>query len=175
MREYRNLLNLVWILMAISLTNITTVQASTGTPSAARNGWLVAVFSLEDLAPSDSTKGLGDEIAATLTDGLARSMKVRVVERKRLKQILEELKLSASGLVDEQTAIKAGKLLGANALLLGSFLKFKDSVKINVRLVNTETGEILSTEKAAGKFSSLFDLEEELSAGILARLHPHKP
>lgn len=148
------------------------VQAAPGT---AKGGWLIAVFPLEDLAPSGVTKGLGEGIAATLTDGFARSGKVRVVERERLQRILEEMKLGGSGLVDERTAIRAGRLLGANALLLGSFLKFGDSVKINVRVVRTETGEVLSSERVSGKFSLLFELEEKLAEGFLPRLRPHSP
>ena len=144
-------------------------------PPPAKDGWLIAAFPLEDLAPAEGTKGLGEEIAATLTDGFARSGKVRVVERKRLQPILEEIKLSAYGLVDERTAIQAGRLLGANALVLGSFLKFGDSVRINVRVVKTETGEIMTTERASGKFSALFDLAEKLAAGILPRLHAPPP
>lgn len=171
----RKLLSLIHILAALLWASASLVHAAPGTSPAAKNGWLIAVFPLEDLAASEETKGLGELIAATLTDGLARSGKVRVVERSQLKQILEELKLSASGLIDEQTATRAGKLLGANALLLGSFLKFRESVKINVRVVKTETGEILSTERVAGKFSELLDLEEKLASGILPRLHTHNP
>ncbi|MDZ4165793.1 MAG: CsgG/HfaB family protein [Smithellaceae bacterium] len=170
MRGHRCLLNLMFVLTAIFLAAAATLQAAPDTPSLAKNSWLIAVFPLEDLAPSEDTKGLGEEIAATLTGALARSGKVRVVERIRLLPIVEELKLSASGLVDEQTAIKAGRLLGANALVLGSFLKFRDSIRINVRVVKTETGEILSTGKAAGKFSTLFELEEKLAESIAPRL-----
>jgi TolB-like protein len=150
-------------------------RADTGPPAAADAGWLLAVFALEDLAPSEDTKGLGEEIAATLTGGFARSGKVRIVERKRLRQILEELQLGNPGLVDERTAARAGRLLGANALVLGSFLKFRDSVRIHVRVVKTETGEILSTGRVSGKFSRLPDLEEEIATGILHGIQPQHP
>jgi TolB-like protein len=171
----RKPLSLMFMLLALLLVVSSFIHAAPGPAPVTQKGWLIAVFPLEDLVASEETKGLGEQIAATLTDGLARSGEVRVVERRQLQQILEELKLSASGLIDEQTAIRAGKILGANALLLGSFLKFQDSVKINVRVVKTETGEILSTERVAGKFSALFELEEKLAAGILPRLQNHKP
>lgn len=163
------------VLIIFLLASESFIHAAPGNSQVIKKGWIIAVFPLEDLASSAETKGLGEEIAATLTDGIARSEKVRVVERSRLKQILEELKLGASGLLDDRTAIKAGKLLGANALLLGSFLRFRESVKINVRVVKTETGEILSTEKATGKFSALLELEEKLAAGILDQLDYHNP
>jgi TolB-like protein len=157
-------------LAALCLLAAVSLAAAADPPAAAGQDWLIAVFPLEDLAPVEETRGLGEEFAATLTDDLARSGKVRVVERRRLQPILEELKLSTHGLVDEQTAIRAGKLLGANALILGSYLKFKDSVRINVRVVRTETGEIITTQKASGAFSALFALADKLAAGILPRL-----
>lgn len=162
-------------LLAVVLAAATPLPAAAATPPAAGEGWLIAAFPLEDLAPAEGTKGLGEEIAATLTDGLARSGKVRVVERKRLQLILEEIKMSAYGLVDERTAVQAGRLLGANALVLGSFLKFGDTVRINIRVVKTETGEVISTERAAGKFAALFDLAEKLAAGIVPRLESRAP
>ena len=161
--------------LAIVLAAATALPAAPATPPAAGEGWLIAAFPFEDLAPAEGTKGLGDEIAATLTDGLARSGKVRVVERKRLQLLLEEIKMSAHGLMDERTAIQAGRLLGANALVLGSFLKFGETVRINLRVVKTETGEVISTERAAGKFATLFDLAEKLAAGIVPRLDSQTP
>jgi curli biogenesis system outer membrane secretion channel CsgG len=149
--------------------------AAPGKPAAAADAWLIAVFPLEDLTASQETRGLGDQMAATLTDVLAQSGTVRVVERRQLQQILEEMKLSASGLIDEQTAIQAGRLLGANGLLLGSFVAFQGSVRINVRVVKTETGEILATERASGRFSALFELEEKLAEGVRRRLQAIKP
>jgi len=175
MNRNRKLRISICVLVFFLLASGFMVQAAFGNPPAIKERWIIAVFPLEDLTSSAETKGLGEEIAATLTDGLARSGKVRIVERSRLKQMLEELKLSASGIIDDQTAIRAGKFLGANALLLGSFLKFRESVKINVRMVKTETGEILSTERVTGKFSALLDLEEKLAAGILHWLYYHNP
>jgi curli biogenesis system outer membrane secretion channel CsgG len=163
-------------LLAIALSvPVSASHAAQETSATVKGGWLVAVFPLENLAASEDTKGLGEEIAATLTDGFGRSGKVRVVERARLEKIMEELKLGTSGLTDEQSVIRAGRLLGANALVLGSVLKFGDSLKINVRVVKTETGEILSTGKVAGKFSRLPDLEEKLMTVLLPRLHSQIP
>lgn len=164
-----------FVLAAILLALVSTGQAATEASATTEGGWLVAVFPLEDLAASANTRGLGEEIATALTNGFARSGKVRVVERARLKRILEELHAGASGPADEHAAVRAGRLLGANTLVLGSFLKFRDSIKINVRVVKTETGEILSTGKVAGKFSRLPDLEEKLSTELLPRLHSQIP
>jgi len=129
---------------------------------------LIAVFTLEDLRASDDTKGLGEDIAASITDGLAKVESVKVVERKELKKILDEIGLTMTGAVDETTALRVGKLLGANRLALGSFMKFGDKVRINVRLIKTETGEVLCTARVTGSFDNIFELEEDLVKQMVA-------
>jgi curli biogenesis system outer membrane secretion channel CsgG len=48
-------------------------------------------------------------------------------------------------------------------------------VKINIRVVKTETGEILSTGKGAGKFARLREIEEKLTADVLLQLSSRIP
>lgn len=159
------------VLLAISFACL----AAEETVLQPKGGWLVAVFPLEDLSASEETRGLGEKIAAALADGLARSGKVRVVERLRLQKILEEVNSGSSGRPDEQAAVRAGRLLGANALVLGSFQIFRDSVRIRVRVVKTETAEILSTGKGTGKFARLREIEEKLTADVLLQLSSRIP
>jgi len=134
----------------------------------ASSPFFIAVFPLEDLRPSGETKGLGEALAEGITDGLNGAPGIRVVERHRLKAVMDEIGLGMTGAVDEKTAIRVGKLLGANHLLLGSYMKFKDQVRVNTRVVRTETGEIVGTAKVTGKFDDILELEEKLVGGILS-------
>lgn len=137
-------------------------------PAGTSQSILIAVFPLEDLRPSGDTEGLGEVLAEGITDGLSGAPGIRVVERHRLKAVMDEIGLGMSGAVDEKTAVRVGKLLGANHLLLGSFMKFKSQVRVNTRVVRTETGEITGTAKVTGKFEDILELEEELVGGILS-------
>jgi hypothetical protein len=67
----------------------------------------------------------------------------RLVERGQLDQVLKELGLQQTGLVDSATAIKLGKMVQAQAVLIGSVSDRGpgSAVVINARLINTETGE----------------------------------
>lgn len=67
-----------------------------------------------------------------------------VLERELFGKIMEEHQLLAN-FGDVSNAIKVGKVLGAEVVLLGSVTQFKSDLRINLRLVNTETTEILST------------------------------
>ncbi len=91
--------------------------------------------------------GFEDLVTAALLD----RGRFNVLDRRRLKAVLEELKLSKSGLVDDDAAIEVGKLLAADCILLGSVLERKDSIESFVRLVDIETAEILAAADVYGE------------------------
>ncbi|MBK8869654.1 MAG: hypothetical protein IPN19_01070 [Elusimicrobia bacterium] len=69
---------------------------------------------------------------------------VVVVERNRLDTVKNELTLGMTGLLDEATTKRIGKILGVDALVYGSLTARKKSLwDLHARLVAVETGEIL--------------------------------
>jgi len=103
---------------------------------------------------------LGRAAADELATQLVQSGKYTVIERAQLDAILQEQHLGASGAITPATAAKVGKLLGAQLILTGSITQFsiqRTSValrgiggtysnaesKVDARLVNTETGEVM--------------------------------
>jgi len=61
-----------------------------------------------------------------------------------MKKIMEEQKLSASGLIDAKTASMFGHILGVDALTTGTIADLNTSVKINARLIAVETGSVFA-------------------------------
>jgi len=47
-------------------------------------------------------------------------------------------------------------------------MKFRSQVRVNARVVRTETGEITGTAKVTGSFEKIFELEERLVGEILS-------
>jgi hypothetical protein len=84
----------------------------------------------------------GRALSEILSTELASTNQFTIVERAQLGKILEEYKLQLSGLVDKQTAIEIGKLIGAQISVIGSITKFGDTYNVFVRFVNCQTGEI---------------------------------
>ncbi|MBK7270223.1 MAG: hypothetical protein IPI07_12185 [Flavobacteriales bacterium] len=84
---------------------------------------------------------------------------VKVVDRENIERILEEQRLGLSGVVDEQTAVRMGNLMGAQAVLMGTVLDYREepgkprvSTKdgfetYQVRQKNPETGEFYVVTK----------------------------
>ena len=64
-----------------------------------------------------------------LTAELQRTGRFDLLERSRIEQALKELALGQTGLLDEKTAKEAGKLIGADAVLVGEISSCQHEVK----------------------------------------------
>jgi len=83
-----------------------------------------------------------------LTTLFAKNKKITLIERNLLRKVAGELKLQASGAVDETSTQKMGKLLGAEAVLTGTLNDVSDKeVEINARVLLVQTAKIVSAEK----------------------------
>lgn len=123
---------------------------------------------------------VGKGISDLLVEKLLQGGKYRLVERKALDKILAEQNFSNSDRADPTTAAKIGKMLGAQAIIVGSITKFGRDDKsktigglgavtgkfglggvqrreakavcgISARLVDTTTGEILAAATGNGE------------------------
>ncbi|HAM36606.1 MAG TPA: VWA domain-containing protein [Elusimicrobia bacterium] len=84
-----------------------------------------------------------------LTTYLVQGGKLQVVERGLLKKALEELKLETTGVMDPKTTQELGKLLGAEAVVLGTLNDLsKKKTEVNARVIETATGKILAAAQA---------------------------
>jgi hypothetical protein len=67
----------------------------------------------------------GSQIATLVQSKLMRTQYFSIVERDKLRRILEEQNLGQSGIVDENTAASVGRLLGVDALIFGEVTTYK--------------------------------------------------
>ena len=66
-----------------------------------------------------------------------------IVDRNSVELILQEQALQLSGLMDEETITELGKLVGANIFIKGILTEFKDSVDIEISVIDITRGTIL--------------------------------
>ncbi|OGF44992.1 MAG: hypothetical protein A2452_08505 [Candidatus Firestonebacteria bacterium RIFOXYC2_FULL_39_67] len=107
---------------------------------------VVIPFQTEDSRLAKQQVGFG--IAELMTDYIVEYEKdsIETASRSDLKQILEEQKLSLSGLISEASAIKTGKILNTEAIIIGSISVVGDFYLVSARVVDTVTAKVLSTE-----------------------------
>ena len=70
--------------------------------------------------------------------------KLEIVERSQLESLLAEMKIGESGLLNPETTKKLGNLSGVGALTMGTITVIGDTVRLNARLVATDTGRTIS-------------------------------
>ena len=112
------------------------------------------------------SKGLADML---ITD-LSNVKSIQIVEREKLESLLKEIKLGEGKFMDESTAQKLGKGLGAGYMLTGSYLIMGETMRIDARLVNVGTSEVFMSEEITGKKNVFFKLEKDLVDKLIASL-----
>jgi curli biogenesis system outer membrane secretion channel CsgG len=117
-----------------------------------------------DLGPAQGVSDL-------LTNKLVQNGAYTVIERSRIAEVLAEQNLAQAGRIDPATAAQIGRILGADAVVMGSITRFNldeggsggsilgiggnsrrrgAEVQLTARLVNTTTAEILAAVEGSG-------------------------
>jgi len=116
----------------------------------------VAVWDFDNLTPAASdSDDLGEVLSLQVIDALQKRGDHPVVERQRLFLAMEELKLGSSSLADEDTRLRLGRLSGARLMVFGGYQIIGGSMRLDLRLVDVETGRII---KAVQKVTTASDL-----------------
>ena len=132
---------------------------------------VIAVVDFRNTGNDKSYDYLEDTIPEAIITYLAKGGNVEIVERSRLKDALKELELGMTGIIDEQTAVEVGRAVGANAILLGSFVSIGDVIRINARLIDVKTSRIIKAETVQGGVGKeIFNLMDEMARSIETQL-----
>ncbi len=128
----------------------------------------IAVLDFSLKGSGFETEDMGAIVAEWFITAFVKEGRFDVVERGLLKKILNEQKLGMSGVVDETTATKIGKLLGVKIIISGSVLKLQNILEINARIIDVETASIIAAENVKSSAAAqLQDLVVQMSAKII--------
>lgn len=116
---------------------------------------------------------LSKGIADMLIGELAANPNIRVVERDQIEKVLKEQSLSTEGKVDNESAVKVGKLVGAHYMVTGGFVTDRSGrMRFTARVFNTETSLIVFPAAGGpngvvnGKIEDFMELVVQLAAKI---------
>jgi TolB-like protein len=145
-----------------------------GAPAAAqeqdtRPGIAVLDFHVSPVGVADreGEMALGPGLASMAMTELTAYPSVRVVERSQLQQILQEQNLGREGREDPQTLSRIGKLIGARYMVTGELVDLRGDLRLDVRVFNTETSEIVKTESMRGRMDHIFDMVPRLAQQLI--------
>lgn len=107
-------------------------------------GAVLAVLPFE-MQAQDLAKNSGVVVAEFGIGYFQKEGKFTVVDRANFKALVNEQELANSDLVEQEKAIQMGKLLTAQYLVTGVISTAFGKTNLSAKLLNTETGEVLST------------------------------
>jgi hypothetical protein len=103
-------------------------------------------------------KGLTDLLISDLGKIKTRT----VVERGHVQKMMDETKITVSGMRDETRCKRLARLLGASGYVTGTFNKLPDGrIHLQVAAADLATGQTKVVESLNGYFQSLFYLEKQ--------------
>ncbi|MCX5761197.1 MAG: hypothetical protein NTW72_06785 [Gemmatimonadetes bacterium] len=139
-------------------------------PGAHAGARVLAVLNFDNNTGNADYDPMGRGLAAMLISDLAASPELQLIERERMQDLLKEQKMQQEAMFDSSTAVKAGRLLGAEFIATGSLAAAAQELRIDVRLIRVATGEIVKTARATGPEDKLFHLEAQLAERLLKDL-----
>jgi len=110
-------------------------------------------------------------LAKMLVTDLKQSQKLKVVTRDNLDDVLAELHLDRSALVDPANAQKIGKILGADMIVAGSLVSVPGALRLDAHVIDVATAEIVAAAKAEGAGENeALKMVDTLAMAVLADL-----
>ncbi len=126
----------------------------------------VAIFNFEVKGGGPSYGSLSGDIPESLSEAFIKGKRLVPLERRDLEKALSEQELALSGIVDDSTASRVGRLAGARYALLGSASIIADQIRLSCRLIDIETGEILYANSVHGETKNIYAILEDLAAQV---------
>jgi len=130
----------------------------------------VAVLYFFNNTNDNTLNPLQKGMSLMLITDLAKVGSLNVIERIRIQAIIDELKLSISGLIQQETAPKIAKLLKAYWVVGGTINGDIELLDIKSNVLKVADNSIVGTPFVKGSLQELFKLEKDLLFKILQLL-----
>jgi tetratricopeptide (TPR) repeat protein len=130
----------------------------------------VGVFPFRFAASNEAYRPLATAMAELLTVDLNQVDRITVLERFRVRALLEEIALTDAGLVDPSTASRGGRLLRAEHVVQGDIGGIGDDLSYTALLVEAATGLAEDQVESSNLAQRFIDMEKDIVFGLFQRL-----
>jgi TolB-like protein len=130
----------------------------------------LAVTPFVDLPPDVSLRSIQKGLAAMIMTDLSAIKALQVVERLRIQALIDEMKLGQSGLVDEKTAPRFGRLAGVEHLVAGTMASTAPLLRVSTSIASTLKKDVVGSFGVEGEMVKFFALEKEIVSQIVKTL-----
>lgn len=116
----------------------------------------IALLAFTNVSGKEGLGFVSKTMADVLKSALMKYKKeLHVADRMKLASALKEMAIGMTGAISQSTAAKAGKLAGADYIVVGKYKGTKDKLKYAFRVIETETGEIVAAHVSKGSVKTV--------------------
>jgi tetratricopeptide (TPR) repeat protein/predicted Ser/Thr protein kinase len=136
----------------------------------------IAVLYFENNTGDPSFDWLRTALTDMLVTDLSQSPQIEVLGTDRLYQILKEMNRLDERVTSFEVVEEVAERARVNTVLLGSFIKAGDNIRISIKVQEAATGKILISDRVEGVGeSSLFPMVDDLTRRIKTKFDVPRP
>lgn len=189
MSDYRNVIGLVILAGLVSAVAGCAAQPEIINAEQISRVKTVAVLPFAD-APGYNAQNSGQAVAGFVTTELVSQGRYKIAERSKLNSVISEQDLQDAQLTDAEAAKRIGKLLGVDAIIVGSASQYdmdktqvyihivpivsKDyKVGVSIRMIDATNGQVIYAHSASGQSGNNFTEAGQRAAKLLLQPLKH--
>jgi tetratricopeptide (TPR) repeat protein len=130
----------------------------------------VAVFPFLFAGENEELRPLGRALAEMLVTDLALTTRLTVLERVQIQALLDEVAFGESGRVDQATAARGGRLLGAGRVVQGQITAGLEVLRMDAAVVSVQADPDVASVFQEDAVARIFDMEKALALQIYDEL-----
>jgi TolB-like protein len=136
----------------------------------------IGIIEFQSLNEEAKKDNLGKIVSEMLTTSFVNSESFKIIEREQLQKVVQEFQLSQSGIIDTSYAKQIGKIAGADAIVTGSVTKIGGDLRLDARIIDVESGIILTAEKSVGKvdLKSIGMMTDQIVANLVNKFYENR-
>ncbi len=129
----------------------------------------IAVAAFDNTTKKEADAWIAPSISEILVNDLTNLTGLKVVERQRMADVLNEIALGQLGVVNEDEAARFGQQLGAGTVVVGTYSVANSTFMVSGRLVHVESGTILASSTKQGSEDTVVATTREMALDLLSR------
>ena len=134
-------------------------------------GNTIAVLYFLNVVDDPDWNSLSKGLAEMLITDLSQVNNLKVLERIYLQKLIEEMQLGMSGLTDESTVPRMGRLMKARNLINGAFtIKPGQNLVITSSLFDVVSSTNVQTAEFSGDINNIFQIEKDIVFAAIDQL-----
>jgi tetratricopeptide (TPR) repeat protein/predicted Ser/Thr protein kinase len=144
-----------------------TGEATSEAPASPASRAAVAILYFDNLTGDEELDWLRTGLTDMLVTDLSQLSEVKVVGTDRVYQILKDMDMLEEPITSAEVVRQVAEKADAETVMLGSFAKAGETLRINVKVQDAKTGEILSTNRVEGLGGdNLFAMVDSLTSEL---------